>query len=209
MYKLQYISQGQSVEEHLSNCKNVLEGGCKWIQLRMKNFEEQQVERTAIEVQNMCSEHGAKFILNDNVHLASRINADGVHLGLSDMSIQEAREIVGYDKIIGGTANTLKDVIQRIDEGCDYIGLGPYRYTTTKDKLSPVLGIEGYSNILSQLTEQQKQIPIVAIGGIETHDIPAILESGVSGIALSGLLTTALDKKEIIQNINTKLYESV
>lgn len=207
MYRFQYISQGQTPEEHLSNCKEVLTAGGKWIQLRMKNFSDEIVEKTAQEVQSLCAQSGATFIMNDNVNLAKKINADGVHLGLTDTAIIEARLILGQDKIIGGTANTFEDVVQRIEEGCNYIGLGPYRFTTTKDKLSPVLGLEGYRAVIKRLDKTQRATPIVAIGGIEVEDISLILESGVSGIALSGILTNSKNKKEIVERINTILYE--
>lgn len=209
MYRFQYISQGQTAEEHLSNCKEVLTAGGKWIQLRMKNFSEEIVEKTALEVQSLCAQFGATFILNDNVNLTKKINADGVHLGLTDTSVKDARLILGQDKIIGGTANTFEDVVQRIDEGCNYIGLGPYRFTSTKDKLSPILGLEGYRKLINRLNDEQRKTPIVAIGGIQVEDISLILETGISGIALSGILTNSENKKEIVERINTKIYEPV
>lgn len=205
MYKLQYISQGQTAEEHLFNCEQVLEADGKWIQLRMKNFSEEIVEDTALKVKELCKTFGAIFILNDNVELAKKIDADGIHLGLTDTSIQKAKEILGNDKIFGGTANSLEDVIQRINEGCNYIGLGPFRFTTTKDKLSPILGLKGYTKLIMQLTEEQKKTPIIAIGGIEVSDISDILKTGISGIALSGLITNAPNKKELI----TLLHKSI
>ncbi|MDR7128977.1 thiamine-phosphate pyrophosphorylase [Algoriphagus sp. 4150] len=209
MYRFQFISQGQTPEEHLKNCKEVLNAGGKWIQLRMKNFPDEIVEKTALEVQSLCAQFGATFILNDNVNLAKKINADGVHLGLSDTAIIEARLILGKDKIIGGTANTVEDVVQRIEEGCNYIGLGPYRFTTTKEKLSPILGLEGYRSLINRLNEEQRKTPIVAIGGIQLEDISPILETGISGIALSGILTNSMHKKEIVERINKILYEPV
>lgn len=207
MYRFQYISQGQTPEDHLSNCKEVLTAGGKWIQLRMKNFSDEIVEKTAQEVQSLCAQSGATFIMNDNVNLAKKINADGVHLGLTDMAAIDARLILGHDKIIGGTANTVEDVVQRIEEGCNYIGLGPYRYTTTKDKLSPILGLEGYRTIINRLDDGHRKTPILAIGGIQVEDISPILETGICGIALSGILTNSKNKKEIVERINTILYE--
>lgn len=207
MYRFQYISQGQTPEEHLTHCKEVLAAGGKWIQLRMKNFSDEIVEKTALEVQSLCAQSGATFILNDNVNLAKKINADGVHLGLTDTAIPQARLTLGDDKIIGGTANTLEDVVQRIEEGCNYIGLGPFRFTTTKSKLSPILGLEGYRSLIGQLDKEQRKTPIVAIGGIQVEDIPSILLTGISGIALSGVLTNSTNKKEIVDHINTILYE--
>ena len=88
--------------------------------------------------------------------------------------------------IIGGTANTFDDIRRLAEQGADYIGCGPYRFTTTKQKLSPVLGLEGYGRLLQQMREAQIHVPLVAIGGITEADIPALLQTGVQGIALSG-----------------------
>ena len=160
-----------------------------------------------MKVKELCKSFGAVFILNDNVQLAKKIDADGIHLGLTDTSIQTAKEILGNDKIFGGTANSLEDVIQRINEGCNYIGLGPFQFTKTKDKLSPILGLEGYIKLIDQLTEEQRKTPIIAIGGIKVADISDILKTGISGIALSGILTHLENKKEIVEQINKVLYE--
>ena len=205
--RFQYISQGHTPEEHLSNCEKVLAAGGKWIQLRMKNFPLEEVEETALQVQSLCATFGATFIINDHVDLAKKINSDGVHLGLTDYPVRKARLILGQEKIIGGTANTLKDVLQRIDEGCNYIGLGPFRFTRTKEKLSPILGLEGYRSIIGQLDEKQRKTPIVAIGGIHVEDISSILATGISGIAVSGVLTNPINTKEIVERINTIGYE--
>ncbi len=129
---------------------------------------------------------GATFIIDDRVELVRELGADGVHLGLKDMPIADARRILGDRFIIGGTANTFDDVKSHWEAGADYIGCGPFRFTTTKKNLSPILGLEGYRNIMSQMKEHGIEIPLVAIGGIEASDIPAIMETGVSGIALSG-----------------------
>ena len=207
MHKIQYISQGETAEEHFINCKNVLEAGGEWIQLRMKNFSIEEVKETALKVQLLCKEFEAIFILNDNVQLTNEIDADGVHLGLSDTSISKAIELFDENKIIGGTANSYEDVVQRINEGCDYIGLGPFRFTKTKANLSPVLGLEGYKALIDRLTEAQLRIPIIAIGGIEIEDISSILLTGIQGVALSGALSGALSTKENMDTIKSKIYE--
>lgn len=207
MHKIQYISQGETAEEHFINCKNVLEAGGEWIQLRMKNFSVEEVKETALKVQLLCKEFEAIFILNDNVQLTNEIDADGVHLGLSDTPISKAIELFDENKIIGGTANSYEDVVQRINEGCDYIGLGPFRFTKTKANLSPVLGLEGYKALIDRLTEAQLRIPIIAIGGIEIEDISSILLTGIQGVALSGALSGALSTKENMDTIKSKIYE--
>src|SRR5207248_2273587 len=148
--------------------------------------------------------HHAIFIVNDHVDLAKEINAAGIHLGLEDTPIETARTLLGKCKIIGGTANTLDDVLKRVKDGCDYIGLGPYRMTKTKEKLSPVLGIEGYIKIMDELKKRGINIPVYAVGGIELEDIEKILKTGIEGIAVSGLITRHSNKKELVAQINEK-----
>ena len=198
MYKLQYISQGDTQEEQLNNIQKALEFGCRWIQLRFKKANVETLEQTALLVKELCQKFNALFIINDHVSLAKKIEADGVHLGLTDTSIQEARELLGEDKIIGGTANTYEDVVQRFREKCNYVGLGPFKFTTTKEKLSPIVGLEGYKEIISKLENKGVEIPIFAIGGILEEDIDPIINSGIYGIAVSGLITN--NPTESLQN---------
>jgi thiamine-phosphate pyrophosphorylase len=186
--KIQYISQGDSPEQQLANISKALDAGCKWIQLRYKNKAIEEVRTLAKMVQKICRAYDATFIINDHVQVASEINADGVHLGLDDISVMEAKAVL-KNKIIGGTANTLEDVLQRVNEKCDYIGLGPFRFTTTKEKLSPILGIEGYQEILKEVKNRNIDIPIYAIGGIEIEDFEKLEQAGVYGVAVSGLIT--------------------
>lgn len=188
--RLHYISQGITASEQEQNIRKVLDNGADWIQLRWKKASEKELIQLSEKLKTICENYQATFIINDEVQIAKTIDADGVHLGLSDESIANARTILGSHKIIGGTANTLENVLQRIAEGCDYIGLGPYRFTTTKEKLSPILGLKGYQAILQSLNEKNIEFPpIIAIGGIEFNDIESIRHLGIYGVALSGLLT--------------------
>ena len=206
MHSIQYISQGSTQEEQMSNIEQVLKAGCTWVQLRLKNADEALFLDTAQKAKQLCDRFQAVFIVNDHVAIAKEVDAHGVHVGLTDTNVREAREILGDDKIIGGTTNTYEDVLQRIEENCDYIGLGPFRFTTTKEKLSPVLGLEGYKEILNRLKEANKHIAIYAIGGIEENDIQAILDLGIQGVALSGLLTNNVNSETLIAKFS---HESV
>jgi thiamine-phosphate pyrophosphorylase len=203
--RIQYISQGATPAEHLRHIQQVLDAGCDWIQLRYKKPVDAAFVAVAEEVKKACERYRATFILNDQVQLARELEADGVHLGLSDMPVAEARKIVG-NKIIGGTANTLEDVLQRVAENCNYIGLGPFRFTSTKENLSPVLGLEGYQRIQTELAAQNISLPIYAIGGIATEDVAALLQTGVHGIAVSGLVTNYPDKKGLLHQLNNLFY---
>lgn len=207
--KLQYISQGESVEEQLYNIHQALDNGCDWVQMRFKHQKPKKALALAEAVKFLCEEYLANFIINDDVHLAEHINADGVHLGLSDMEIAEARAILGKTKIIGATANTFEDIVRQVNNGCDYIGLGPFQHTKTKTNLSPILGLEGYRSITAKMNEFQIDMPVYAIGGITLVDVNSIMKTGVYGIAVSGIITKSDEKKLIITQLNEKLYDNV
>ncbi len=206
---LQYISQGKTPQEHLKNIENACKAGCKWIQLRLKEVDVATYLNTALQCRNICDQYDAIMIVNDNVSVAKAVLADGIHLGLSDMNPREARKILGDNCIIGGTANTLENCIQHIEDGVDYIGLGPYQETVTKKKLSPVLGIDGYQNILTQLKNENAETPVVAIGGITEKDITILMQTGISGIAVSGELTNQVNLGKKIETIKKLMVQKL
>ncbi|RZJ51390.1 MAG: thiamine phosphate synthase [Chryseobacterium sp.] len=207
--KLQYISQGKTIEKQLYNIHQALDSGCNWVQMRFKNQTDKDTFALAEAVKSLCEEYLANFIVNDDIHLAQQIAADGVHLGLNDMKIDEARAILGTRKIIGGTANTFEDIQNHVKNGCDYIGLGPFRFTNTKEKLSPILGLAGYFEILQKLKKNKIDIPVYAIGGITLRDVNPLMETGIHGIAVSGIITESDEKEKLIQQLNEKLYANV
>ena len=196
---IQLITHSNNRYGYVDGARLALEGGCRWVQLRMKEATEAEFMAAAAEIGRLCKEHGATFVLDDHVEWVEKTGADGVHLGKNDMPIDEARKILGSDKIIGGTANTFEDVERLYRQGADYIGCGPFRFTTTKKNLSPVLGLEGYQHIVDQMKSHGINLPIVAIGGILESDIKSILATGVSGIAVSGGILNAENPAEEMQ----------
>ncbi len=208
LHKLQYISQGLTPDVHIQNIESALQAGVKLIQLRLKNISDELYVDYANQAKGLCNQYDAILIINDNTHVAEKCNADALHLGLGDMSVTEAKKIIP-NKIIGGTANTFEHIKQRCSESVDYIGLGPYQFTSTKEKLSPILGINGYQTIIQQMQKENLTTPIYAIGGIELKDVETIMETGVYGIAVSGLITNSENKKEIVKQIHDILYSKV
>ncbi len=188
--RLQFISQENPRITHLQSIEAACQGGVKWIQLRVKNKPLAQVKALAEDAKSICLQWGARLIINDYPQIAEAIGADGLHLGKEDMPLQQARQLVG-SMIIGQTANTFEDVWRHALNGADYVGLGPFAYTTTKEKLSPILGLKGYQQILHRCREEGINIPLIAIGGIELKDIAAIMATGVHGIAVSSLICNA------------------
>lgn len=196
---IQFITHSNNRYGYVDGARLALEGGCRWVQLRMKEATEAEFMAAAAEIGRLCKEHGATFVLDDHVEWVEKTGAEGVHLGKNDMPIDEARKILGSDKIIGGTANTFEDVERLYRQGADYIGCGPFRFTTTKKNLSPVLGLEGYQHIVDQMKSHGINLPIVAIGGILESDIKSVLATGVSGIAVSGGILNAENPAEEMQ----------
>ena len=185
---IQFITHANERYDYIDGVRMALEGGCRWIQLRMKDASEEEVLKTAKSTRKLCRKYGAVFILDDYVELVERTGADGVHLGKNDMPIDKARRLLGKDKIIGGTANTFEDIKHIYSAGADYIGCGPFRFTTTKKKLSPILGLDGYRRIIEQMNTYGIYTPIIAIGGILLQDVSDIMQTGVSGVAVSGTI---------------------
>ena len=193
---IQFITHTNSRYGYVEGAQLALEGGCRWIQLRMKDAEEAEFLSAAKQIAAMCKEYGATFLLDDHVEWVEKTGADGVHLGKNDMPVDEARKVLGANCIIGGTANTFEDVERLWRQGANYIGCGPYRFTTTKKNLSPVLGIEGYRHIIGQMKAHGINLPVVAIGGILQPDIKDVMATGVSGIAVSGAVLNAENPAE-------------
>ncbi len=200
--RLQYISQSIEDLTQTQAVEAACKAGCKWIQLRVKGQKESVVMEVAQQAKIICQSFGATFIINDYPSVAKAIGADGVHLGLTDFSHQEARKLLGDNFIIGGTANTMEHIRNYAQQGVvDYLGVGPFRFTTTKEKLSPILGVDGYKMIVEQCKKEQITLPIVAIGGIQLDDILSILQTGVYGIAAASLITKAINKNKVVHKI--------
>lgn len=203
---LQFITHPDNNYSIAEEVQMAIEGGCRWIQLRMKDASDEEVREVAMEIIPMCRETDTFLIIDDRVELVNELKVSGVHLGKTDMDPLQAREILGPHAIIGVTANTADDIIRFKGKDVDYVGLGPFRHTTTKKNLAPVLGIEGYTSIVKQVREAGVELPIVAIGGITIDDIDALMATGVNGVAVSGAIINAPDPVEYTSLIMQKLY---
>ena len=203
--RLQFITHKTERYDVLDGAEIALKGGCRWVQLRMKDADKDIILKVGRELRRMCDNFDATMIIDDHVELVKELQADGVHLGLSDMPIREARQLLGEEYLIGGTANTAGQAVSHYRQGADYIGCGPFRFTETKKNLAPTLGLSGYEAIVRHIDEQLIRVPIVAIGGITAADIDAIMTTGVSGIALSSAILQADDPVSTMQEIVVKL----
>jgi thiamine-phosphate pyrophosphorylase len=202
--KLHFITTSTDLAEQA--CK----GGVDWIQLRLKNVTYEEYKAEALKVQAVCKKYGATLIINDNARLALEIKADGVHMGKEDIiAPEDEAALVAGGYIIGCTTNTLDDVLHFKGKPISYLGLGPFRFTTTKQNLSPILGIEGYEKIVAGMKASNEKLPpIIAIGGIGYKDIQPILATGVHGIAVSGAISNT-DNVELEAKVFKRVVDYV
>ena len=191
--RLHIITQDRDDKTHIDQVMASCKGGADWIQLRVKNTQNSIWEEIAKDARKICVQYNAKLIINDSPKLAKTVGADGVHLGRTDMDPLEARKILGADKIIGGTANTIDDIRNLVKKEVDYIGLGPYRFTTTKQRLSPVIGLLGLQEIMDLLKAERISVPIVLIGGLRLEDVSPLMHMGIDGLAISSVIHNSVN----------------
>ncbi|MCM1293662.1 MAG: thiamine phosphate synthase [Bacteroides sp.] len=190
---LQFITKNSDRYSIAEEVQMAIEGGCRWVQLRMKDATDEEVRQVALELIPMCRETDTFLVIDDRVSLVNELKVSGVHLGKEDMDPMQARELLGPHAIIGVTANTAEDILKFKGKDVDYVGLGPYQFTITKKNLAPVLGLEGYREVVKTVRDAGIELPIVAIGGIDIDDVKPIMQTGVNGIAVSSAIADAPD----------------
>lgn len=195
--KLHYISQGRSHEEHLENIQKACSSGAELVQLRLKDVSEKKYLKLAEAARDITSHFQTRLIINEHYNIAKAVKADGVHLEKTDICATARKHMYTW-QIIGGTATTLQDCELLISKDVDYIGLGPFRFSATKDELPTVLGLNGYKSILEAL---KTKTPIIAVGGITTEDVTDLLKTGVSGIAASGAITRDFNSMRLFNQL--------
>lgn len=190
---LQFITNTECITSPVEQIRGVISGGGRWIQVRMKDASDEEISAVINDIKPLCIETEAFLILNDRVELAKTLDVGGVHLGKTDMLPSKARMILGPAAVIGVTANTIDDIKAVRSLDVDYIGIGPYRETTTKKNLSPVLGLDGIRDLCMEMNNLEIDIAHVAVGGIKIDDVQPLMEAGCNGIAVSAAIANAPD----------------
>lgn len=185
--KILYISSNGSHESIIEELSGLLEAGLQWFQLRLKNRSKDDILNTAFVCKQLCADYNCLFTLNDQPGIAHRIDADGVHLGKNDMDLAKAKNIIDESQHLGATCNTIDDALNAYKKKANYIGVGPYTFTETKKNLAPTLGVEGYKNIIEH-SKFRKNIPMVAIGGLDLEAVKKLSAVGVTHFAFSSYL---------------------
>lgn len=191
---------GRALEDDI---EKAIKGGVTLVQLREKNIATDDIIKSAIRIKSVCKKHGIPLIINDNVDAVIGSDADGVHLGQSDMSISEARKILGKNKIIGATAKTVEQAQKAELEGADYLGSGAIFGTTTKDDAKK-MDIETLKSIT-----QSVKIPVVAIGGITGENILELRSTGISGAAVVSGIFAQNDIEKAAEDLYKKAGEII
>lgn len=184
--KLHYISQGNTLKEHLENIQKACASGAELVQLRIKNTSEKKVLKAAQQAREITSHFQTRLIINKHYKIAKEIKADGVHLGQSDSCPALARKYLYPWQIIGGTANTLDECEALLDKQVNYISLGPFKTSKTEENTTNILGLQGFTAITDIL---KTGTPILGVGGITTKDVVDILETGIAGLGVSEAIT--------------------
>lgn len=190
---LQYITNTKCDIDIPSQVEAVIKGGCKWIQLRMKDAPHDEVKKMAERIKPITDAAEAFLIINDYVDICRDVNATGVHLGKMDMLPAKARLELGPGAIIGVTVNTPEDIRAVSSLDIDYLGMGPFADTSTKENLAPVLGLDGEAALCRYMKDNKININHVAVGGITLEDVKPLLDAGLDGIAVSGAIAFAKD----------------
>ena len=175
--------------------KSAIDGGITFVQLREKNISEEKIINEALKIKELCRSHNIPFIINDNVELARKINADGVHVGQNDMKASEVRTVIGNDKILGVSVQTVKQAKLAQLQGADYLGVGAVFPTSSKADADSVT-----FETLKEICESVS-IPVVAIGGINSDNVLRLAKSGISGVAVISAIFAAEDIKKATKEL--------
>jgi thiamine-phosphate pyrophosphorylase len=198
--KLHYISQGNTIEEHLENIQKACSAGAEIVELHVQDVSEKEHLKLAEEAREITSHFQTRLLLFNNYKIAKAVKADGVHLAQKDFTTKARIHLYTW-QIIGGTANTLNECEALLNDQVDYIRLAPFRSAKNQKNKSIVLGLNGYTAIVEAL---KTNTPIIASGGITTEDVTSILATGISGVAVSKEITRNFDSIKLFhQLLNT------
>ncbi len=194
---------GRTLKEQV---EDAIKGGATFVQLREKNLDDEAFYKEALEIKALCKKKNIPFVINDNVELAKKIDADGVHVGQSDMETMDVRKLLGPDKIVGVSAQTVAQAKLAEEHGADYLGVGAVFTTGSKDDADDVS-----FDTLKEICENVS-IPVIAIGGITRDNVTELSGSGICGVAVISAIFAKEDitlaTSDLKQQVNIMLGEA-
>lgn len=195
-----YWTGKQTLYQQVEDC---LKGGATFVQLREKTLDEENFLKEAVEIQELCRRYNVPFVVNDNVEIAIAMNADGVHVGQSDMEAGDVRSKLGADKIIGVSAQTVEQALLAETRGADYLGVGAVFPTGSKDDADDV------SHETLKAICEAVSIPVIAIGGIGAHNVKELSGTGICGIAVISAIFAQPDIESATRKLKNLTQEMV
>ena len=191
-----WLKEGESLTDKV---REAIRGGATFIQLREKNLSEDLMRKEAIEIKEICREYDVPFVINDDVMLAKELDADGVHVGQDDMKAEKVREILGPDKILGVSAQTVEEALLAQSMGADYLGVGAVFKTGSKDDARDV------SHDTLQEIANAVDIPVIAIGGITKNNVLELKGRGIAGISVISAIFAQPDIEAAASELRDKV----
>ncbi|RZK59976.1 MAG: thiamine phosphate synthase [Pedobacter sp.] len=203
--KLHFITHDIPQSSHIEQVQVACEAGAKWIQYRCLSKADEELLSDINEIAEICDDWGATLIVTNHIHLKGKADIQGFHIEDMDADFIALRKQIGEEFTLGGSANTVEDLIRLSKEGADYAGFGPFNITTTKPNDYPLLGIKGYANAIEKLKTENIDLPILAVGGVTLSDIPQLLKTGIYGVAAS----SAINQAENIYEAYLDFYKAI
>ncbi|WP_316830527.1 thiamine phosphate synthase [Pedobacter aquatilis] len=198
--KLQYITHDIPHLTHIEQAQNACEAGAKWIQYRCLTKADDELLKDINAIAEICDDWGTTLIVTNHIHLFGKADIQGFHIEDMDADFTSIREKVGDDITLGGSANTIENLIRLAKSGVDYAGFGPFSITETKPNDYPLITIEQYRSTIKELKALNITLPVLAVGGVKTYDVEALMQTGIYGIAVSGAINFADDFIEAYQD---------
>ena len=202
--KFHYLTQDLPHRSHLEQAIIACEAGVNWIQYRCLSKGDKELVEEINDIAALCDDWGATLILTNHYHLLDRVDAQGVHIEDFDADWGAIRNVIGDEKTMGASATNLEGLMKVQNSGVvDYCGYGPFAHTNTKPNNKPLLGYEGYRELVMH---PEIEIPVIAVGGIQLTDIESLLETGIHGIAVSAAVNFAADPGIVLKEFYRKIY---
>lgn len=194
--KLHFITHDIPQHTHIAQVQLACAAGAKWIQYRCLSKGDDELLEDINAISSICDDWGATLIVTNHIHLKDKADIQGFHIEDMDADFIAIREQIGEQYTLGGSSNTVQNLMRLAKEGVDYAGFGPFNTTTTKPNNSPLLGVSGYAEATTTLKTAGIELPILAVGGVILEDIASLLATGVYGIAASSAINQADDLRD-------------
>ncbi|OAQ39202.1 thiamine phosphate synthase [Pedobacter psychrophilus] len=204
--KLHFLTQDLPNRTHLEQAQLACEAGANWIQYRCMSKSDEEMLAELHPIASVCDDWGATLIITNHVHLVALADIQGVHIEGMDEDLTLIRNQIGEDKTLGASANDFNQIKRHIDNGADYVGCGPFGHTDTKPNDYAHLGLSGYEKIVGELVKSGLNIPLIAVGGIESKNVTSLLATGIYGIAVSGAINNSEDPKQMYKQFHQLIF---